>query len=279
MNVFQGLVMEAVILAAGQGARLGRVPGLPKCLQSVGGRPLLEHQIRTLQHFGVSRILVVVGSEAICVQGWLSAFAGVEYVTNEQFASTNSLFSLSLAKHWVSSDFLLLNCDVLAHPSIYREILAADGALLTYDSSSTLADEEMKVQVRDGRLKAISKEISPSEADGENLGIIRFSQEMIAPLFKAIDEIIAAGNHRAWAPMALNQLVSTHELPCFDVAGWPWIEIDFIGDLYRACDDVWPQIAEAMSALRLPQHKRESSVLRLAERAHLKAGIPRTSQA
>jgi choline kinase len=263
-DMLKNPVNEAVILAAGQGARLGAKPGLPKCLQSVGGRPLLEHQIRTLQHFGVSRILVVIGSEAPCVREWLSRFHGVEYVINERFATTNSLYSLWLARTFPRSDFLLMNCDVLAHPAIYRKALDADGPALMFDSSSNLADEEMKVSVQDGLLRRISKDLPAAESHGENVGMIRFSAALIEPFFAEVDRIIQTGNHRAWAPLALNGLVENHAMPCHDVAGKPWIEIDFMEDFYRACDEVWPSLAESMSAIHGTQTRPEVGLYQLA---------------
>ena len=257
-------VNEAIILAAGQGMRLGTRPGLPKCLQSVGGRPLLEHQIQTLRHFGVSRVLVIIGSEATCVKEWLSSFPGVECIVNERFAKTNSLYSLSLAKDWVRSDFLLLNCDVLAHPAIYRAALSQDGPVLIYDSGSELGDEEMKVRIQDGHLRQVSKEMAAEEASGENVGMIRISQEMLGPLFGEVQRIVDAGNERAWAPMALNGLVKTIDLPCFDIAGKPWIEIDFYEDLCQAREEVWPLMQSAMSEIHASEQIQEHHVYRLA---------------
>jgi molybdenum cofactor cytidylyltransferase len=48
----------AIILAAGQGSRLG---GLPKCLMTIEGKSLLERQILALREASVERILVVTG--------------------------------------------------------------------------------------------------------------------------------------------------------------------------------------------------------------------------
>ena len=262
--MFKNPVNEAIILAAGQGMRLGTRPGLPKCLQSVGGRPLLEHQIQTLKHFGVSRVLVVVGSQAARVQKWLSSFPGVECIVNERFAKTNSLYSLSLAKDWVCSDLLLLNCDVLAHPAIYRAAMSEDGPVLIYDSSSELNEEEMKVCLHHGHLRQVSKELAAEEASGENVGMIRISQQMLRPLFGEVQRIVDSGNERAWAPMALNELVKTIDLPCLDIAGKPWIEIDFYEDLCRAREEVWPLMKSAMSEIHASEQIQEHQVYRLA---------------
>src|SRR4051812_9819445 len=49
----------AVILAAGQGTRMKSA--LPKVLHKVGGRPMLDRMIDTVQALGCERIVVVVG--------------------------------------------------------------------------------------------------------------------------------------------------------------------------------------------------------------------------
>src|SRR4051794_15980534 len=51
--------MQAVILAAGRGSRLGAQ--LPKCLVEVGGRLLIDHQLEALAMAGAETPVVVVG--------------------------------------------------------------------------------------------------------------------------------------------------------------------------------------------------------------------------
>lgn len=54
--------MKAIILSAGQGRRLlPLTAGIPKCLLQVGGRSVLEWQLRILAMAGVDRVVVVVG--------------------------------------------------------------------------------------------------------------------------------------------------------------------------------------------------------------------------
>ena len=57
------MVLEALIPAAGRGARLDR-PGTPKPLVDVGGQPLVVRTLRQLERAGVRRAVVVVGYAA-----------------------------------------------------------------------------------------------------------------------------------------------------------------------------------------------------------------------
>ena len=54
--------MQALILAAGRGSRLGgTVDGTPKTLLQIGQRHLIEHQLETLAEAGVGPVHLVVG--------------------------------------------------------------------------------------------------------------------------------------------------------------------------------------------------------------------------
>ena len=232
---------QAVILAAGRGKRLGgEVNGDPKCLIPFGGKTLLEHQLGVLESQGIERCVVVVGHEADRVRSVVSG--GHICITNELYAETNSLYSLWLARNHVPGPFVLLNADVLAHPDVYRRMLALETTALTYDSSSGSEAEHMKVSFRDGRLRAISKALSADDADGENVGILYFDQDAANLLFKEADNIIASGAIRSWAPAAVDRITDRVEIRGVDVADLPWTEIDCPEDLLFARDNIWSAI-------------------------------------
>jgi len=51
--------MKAMILAAGQGTRLRPLTDhIPKCMVSIGGKPVLEHTIEWLRRYGVTEIII-----------------------------------------------------------------------------------------------------------------------------------------------------------------------------------------------------------------------------
>ena len=63
--------LKAVILAAGEGIRLRPLTdNRPKQLIPVAGRPILEHQIRSLAACGISEILLVVGTKKDSIQNY-----------------------------------------------------------------------------------------------------------------------------------------------------------------------------------------------------------------
>jgi L-glutamine-phosphate cytidylyltransferase len=238
--------MRGIILAAGKGSRLNGTAGEnPKCLVKAGGLTLIERQIRALRNAGIDDIAVVVGCQADQVRR--ACGHGITYVENSKYAQTNSMYSLWMARPLLFEGFVVLNCDVLFHPVLLNDLLTSrheNALLLAYREAdqAPFGDEEMKVQVRCGRVREMSKQMDPDDADGENLGIVKFGPEGAAELVKIMDRLVAAGGVREWAPRAFRELAQVRPLHAIGTRGFPWIEIDFPEDYQRALREVLPQI-------------------------------------
>ena len=241
--------MKGIILAAGKGSRLNGTAGdAPKCLVKAGGLTLVERQIRALADAGVDDIVIVVGCQADRVRAGCGP--RVTYVENRRFAETNSLYSLWMARALLYEGFVVLNCDVLFHPVLLDDLLACrhDAALLVAyrePQQAPFGDEEMKVKVRCGRVVDLSKTMAPDEADGENLGIVKFGPQSAPRLVEIMDAIVAGGSLREWAPRAFREFARERPLHAIGTRGYPWIEIDFPEDYQRALRDVLPAIEGA----------------------------------
>ena len=245
--------MKAIILAAGKGSRLRGLAGdIPKCLARVGDITLIERQIWALRASGIDDIVAVVGYRADSVRD--ACGSEIEYIENPIFFRTNSLYSLWLASNRLGDGFVVLNSDVLFHPQLLADLLTTryeDALLIAYKDRSGAAygDEEMKVKVRAGTVEDISKAIEPAEADGENVGIVKFGPAGAALLTRQMAQLIARGAYRAWAPRAFREFVRSRPLHVIGTRGFPWIEIDFPEDYQRAVSTVLPEIEEEDAAL------------------------------
>ena len=233
--------MKAIILAAGLGSRLGpKAKGRPKALQRVGNRTLIEHQLEALSAEGVGPVVVVTGHGADQIRTVLGD--SVEYVFNDVAADTNSLYSLWLARDWLQEDVLLLNCDVLFHPDILKRLLRASGNALAYDSTSVSGAEQTKVGLRGRNVADLGKDFPETGARGENVGIIKLNTEGALALKAKSEAIIRDGGHMTWVTEAVRGILAEVDVEGVNVAGLPWVEIDFPYDLSKARREVWPQI-------------------------------------
>jgi len=237
--------MKAIILAAGKGTRLNGVDLKPKCLFEVGGETLLARQIAALREFGVDDIVIVLGFEAERIRRLYEHTA--TFVINSRFEETSSLYSLWLAREHLLDGFVVLNCDVLFHPELLGRLLSSpfDDALLVDlvdQNNNHLGDEEMKVKISDRLVIDIRKDLDPAEADGENVGIVKFSASGARRLIEEMDAIIARGQLRDWAPRAFREFATRFPLHAISTADYPWIEIDFPEDYRKAKEEVFPQI-------------------------------------
>ena len=238
--------MRGIILAAGRGTRInGGARQDPKCLLKIGGVTLMDRQLGSLRASGIDEITVVVGYEADRVRE--ACGPTIHFMENERYDQTNSLYSLWLAKDFLLEGFVVMNSDVLFHHQLLTDLLTAqyeDALLIAYcdETMPPFGDEEMKVKVRSGRVVEVAKAMSPHDADGENVGIVKFGPAGAKLLVECLDALITRGSDRAWAPRAFNDFAARRGLHAIGTRGYPWIEIDFPEDYDRAVNEILPKI-------------------------------------
>ena len=89
--------MKALILAAGQGRRMGALTkGKPKWLVEFGGRSLLERQMESLNSGGCTALAIVTGHGAQYLQNTGAAlFHNPDYQTTNMVANTGRRIQIS----------------------------------------------------------------------------------------------------------------------------------------------------------------------------------------
>lgn len=120
--------MQAIMLAAGMGRRLGKYTGAnTKCMLRVNGQTLLERAVEALKLAGVTKLILVVGYQAQNLKDYVAkAISGIEieYVENPDFATTNNIYSLWLARdHLAADDTILLESDLIFEPDIIQSLV------------------------------------------------------------------------------------------------------------------------------------------------------------
>lgn len=124
--------MQAVILAAGRGARMGSLTdGAPKALLEVRGKTLIEYKLEALPE-EVDEVLIIVGYMGSAIQNFLGGFYGDKrllYVEQEEpHGTAGALWS---AKEDLHDSFLVMNGDdVYVKEDIERAARAKDWAVV-----------------------------------------------------------------------------------------------------------------------------------------------------
>ena len=105
--------MQAIILAAGMGRRLGDLTkDNTKCMVKVNGTPLIDRLLSQLSQLELNRVVIVVGYEGEKLKAHIGTrydeVLKIEYVCNPVFDKTNNIYSLALAKEQLQEDDTLL---------------------------------------------------------------------------------------------------------------------------------------------------------------------------
>ena len=225
------MTVQAVILAAGMGTRLGRP--WPKPLTPLSdGRTIMQQQMDNLiGAFDDVRITTVVGFKLELI---LEAFPNVGYVYNEAYDQTNTNRSLLKALR-LSADggVLWMNGDVVFDPAVLERVkplIAAEQSFICVNTAA-VGEEEVKYTVdADGYVQYLSKTVV--DALGESVGINYISATDKARLITRLAEC----EDLDYFERGLELMIATdgvRVLP-FDIKDLFAVEVDFEEDLSRA---------------------------------------------
>jgi len=226
------MVLQAVILAAGMGTRLGRP--WPKPLTPLSdGRTIMQQQMDNLHTVFANdvRVSTVVGFKLELI---LEAFPDVSYIYNEAYDQTNTNRSLLKALRLSGPGGVLwMNGDVVFDPELLRRclpVLESDTSFICVNTA-TVAEEEVKYTVDErGHVALLSKQVP--NALGEAVGINYISATDKQSLIARLAECEDADYFERGIEIAIEK-DGLHVTP-IDITDLFAVEVDFEADLTRA---------------------------------------------
>jgi choline kinase len=241
---------RALILAAGQGCRLG-LNAPPKALLRFHGRSLLARHLDTLAACGVRQVAVVVGYRSEDVRAELCAVRSevrVELIENPAFRD-GSIVSLWQARPLLEcgSAVILMDADVLYDLRLMERLLGSrhENCFLL-DRAIEPGEEPVKLCISGGRIVDFHKRPQiDHDWHGESVGFFRFSPDIAAELAARADDYVAGGRIQTDYEEPIRDLVLARNgrgLGFEDISGLPWIEIDFPEDVEKASSTVLPSL-------------------------------------
>ena len=241
--------MQAVLLAAGVGQRLGI--DRPKCLLEIGGKSLLKRHFEALESVGIDKLFVVTGHLLQMLAQAISQAAPkftVEQIYNPNYRQGSAVSLVAaLQRADQSQPLLLMDADVLYDPSLLTDLARAGGNALLIDPDFEPGPEPVKVCIKDGQVVEFSKSVD-SDLDydqiGESVGFFRIASGSLSTLAGCCDQAIvdhgvAVPHETALRDGMLSGQLSMNTL---QTNARPWLEIDFPQDIERAINQVLPAI-------------------------------------
>jgi choline kinase len=176
--------MKAIILAAGQGARLRPLTeDRPKCMVEYQGRPLIEHVASALRRSGVSDIVVVRGYAPEALH-----CPGARFYDNPRYLTTNMVTTLFSAEPELEGDVIISYSDIVYGPRVIGRLLEADAdfavvvdrdwrRLWQARMDDPLDDAETLRLDSQGRIVELGKKArSYDDIEGQYIGLLKISE-------------------------------------------------------------------------------------------------------
>ena len=111
--------MNAIILAAGLGSRLGPyTKEKPKAMLEFANQTLLGRLIKKFQNFGITDITIVTGYKSDKID-----FPGINCIKNEFFLETSTLESLICAKEKITNSTIISYSDIIFDDDVLKKII------------------------------------------------------------------------------------------------------------------------------------------------------------
>jgi len=244
--------LRAVILCAGIGSRLRPYTlETPKCLVEVDNVPLLTRQINVLNHCGVNKLTIVGGYK---YEQLLKINRNANVIVNDQYTSTNMLYSLAL---WFKSinlddideDILVSYGDIVYSKQIIKLLnddknqisVAVDLGWKEYwrqRSDNPLDDLESLKLSANNKIIDIGQKVSDmKKIEGQYIGLIRLKRSILADIKRILvnTEMTGYVGNKPYIEAYLTdflQYLIQNDINIHAVTStFPWIEIDTVSDL------------------------------------------------
>lgn len=169
--------MKAVILAAGQGTRMGPLTcNTPKVMLPIANKPMLLYVIQSAKDAGIKEFVLVVGYGAQIIKDYFrdGSFmdVSIEYVHQEkQMGTANAVGS---AREMVGERFLVLNGDIIVNSVHIKKLIESGSDVVMTARHVDNPSEYGVLEVKNGRvLRIYEKSLNPP-SNLANAGIYVF---------------------------------------------------------------------------------------------------------
>ena len=236
--------MKVIILAAGQGSRLGPLTKTkPKCLMELNGKSILEYQLELFNRKKISDVIIITGykQEKITENGVIKLY-------NSNYKESNMVASLFCEEKYFDDDLIISYGDIIYSRSVFEKLLDSNNTVsvivdLSWEKlwnmrMNNIINDIESMKIENNKIVDLGKKVDDlSHVDGQYIGLIKikrtFLNEFTAFYHSLNRSREYAGNSFDNMYMTtLIQLIIDHYnnvTPVFINGGW--LEIDTVSDL------------------------------------------------
>lgn len=236
--------MQAIILAAGMGKRLGKyTQDNTKCMVKVGGVTLIERLLHQLDKLNLDKVVLVIGYKAQELKDYLATIdtkTPLYFVENHIYDKTNNIYSLYLAKDYMcEQDTLLLESDIIMEDAVLTKLVNhpypdlalvdkyeswMDGTVVTLDDENRILRFIPNSRFRYEEIPQYYKTVNVYKFSQS------FSQHMYVPFLEAYSQ--AMGNNEYYEQvLRVITMLDNSGMRALPLEGEQWYEIDDVQDL------------------------------------------------
>lgn len=236
--------MQAIILAAGMGRRLGKYTrDNTKCMLPVNGVRLIDRMLEQLCRLNLTRLIIVVGYKGQELIDYIGDRYDdrlrIEYAENPVYDKTNNIYSLAIVKDkMMEDDTLLIESDLILDDSLFNLLLDnphpnlalvakyetwMDGTMVRIDSENNIVNFVPKKAFKYSEVDSYFKTVNVYKFSKE------FSTKVYVPFLDAYCKVM--GNNEYYEQvLRVITLLDQSTMKALPIGDKPWYEIDDVQD-------------------------------------------------
>lgn len=237
--------MQAIILAAGMGKRLGEyTKDNTKCMLPVNGVRLIDRVLTQLSALSLKRVVIVVGYKGQKLIDHIGDRYNdklkIEYINNPIYDKTNNIYSLALAKEKLQEDdTILIESDLIFSDALFPMIINSqypnvalvakyepwmDGTMVRIDENKNIVSFVPKQAFLYSETESYYKTVNIYKLSKN------FSEHKYVPFLEAYSK--ALGNNEYYEQvLRVITMIDHAEMKALPIGNEKWYEIDDVQDL------------------------------------------------
>lgn len=226
--------MKALILNSGLGRRMGHLTEAhPKCMTEIAVKTtILSRQLRQLQEVGIKEVIITTGAFNDVLEAYARSIGyegRVSFVYNPDFATTNYIYSIFLARHLLDDDLVLMHGDLVFDDIVLKRVCDNEKSCMTVSSTAVLPEKDFKAVILNGLIHKVGIEFFENTVTAQPLYKLKRRDWLL--WLNEIERFCLRNEVNCYAENALNAVAEHCGIYPMDVLNLLCSEVDTEEDL------------------------------------------------